>query len=107
MATNPPTAGFDTSDAETDRVIVAAPGAGKAIRVLEGEASSVDANKVLVHFVNAAPATDRLFGGFIAAGGGSAPLRHETTGPANKALLYTSTAAVAQTVIVRYRIEKV
>ncbi len=104
MATNPPTAGFDTSAIETNRVVVAAPGVGKAIRLLEGEASSSGINKLLVGFEDTAVSIDRAFGGHIAAGGGSAPLRHEKTGPENKALVYSSTVAVPQTVMTTYRI---
>jgi hypothetical protein len=107
MATNPPTAGFDTSAAETNRVVVAAPGAGKAIRLLEGEASAIAANKVVTGFGDTATAADRAFGGYIADGGGSAPMRHEKVGPENTALVYTSTVAVAQTLIVTHRIESV
>ncbi len=107
MATNPLTAGFDSAIAETNKEIVAAPGVGKRIVALGGEASTDTAIKATVHFDTGDNVDDRILGGQFAAGGGSASLRGRVEGPENTALNYTSSGAAAQTVFIRYKIEEI
>ena len=103
MGTIPPTDGFDTAIPNAAVEVTAAPGAGLAIEVEFQEISTKAAGKAILHFGADTPA-DRVAGGHLAAGGGSAPLRRTVTGPLNTALNYTSDITGDQTVVVRSRI---
>ena len=107
MATNPLTASFDSAIAETDRQIIATPGTGKFIRVLEGEISVDAPAKVMAHFDTGDVVTNRVMGGFLAGGGGTSSVKDDVKGPVDKGLFYTSSAAVNQTVLIRYEIRSI
>ncbi len=102
---------FSTVAAEALRPITQVPDANHAIQVEVLEMSAVAATRVRASFgaiANADTAATVVAGGFIAAGGGSAPrMKAPVIGPPGVGLGYTSEDAVAQDVVCHYKIVRV